>query len=153
MLAQAEQVRLAQLAVELHPAFIPVHLRLAAPGVGLWHEGFQSQQSHRDLSLAHVLAHRRFRHCHFRHLAAQSRPDPVRRVPLLSGRLAVGLQNRLDKWNRRRQFGALPFWNLPLGRHRASQRLTHFSPVHPQLPGYRPDGSAPMFILPPNLFV
>src|SRR2546425_766753 len=45
--AQAEQVRLAQLAVELHPAFIPVHLRLAAPAVGLWHEGFQSQQSHR----------------------------------------------------------------------------------------------------------
>src|SRR6266705_4433747 len=36
--AQAEHVRLAQLAVELHPAFIPVQLRLAAPGVGLWHE-------------------------------------------------------------------------------------------------------------------
>src|ERR1051326_4093207 len=44
--AQAEHIGLAGLAVELDPAFVPIHLRLATELVRLRHECLMSQQTH-----------------------------------------------------------------------------------------------------------
>jgi RHS repeat-associated protein len=60
------------------------------PRVRLRHEGLPPQQAHGGLPFAHIPPHCRFRPCHLRHLAAQSRPDPVRPVPLFSGGLSNG---------------------------------------------------------------
>ena len=60
------------------------------------------------LALAHILAHRGLADDNLRHLLPQPHPDAMRRMPLLARRLAVGLQNRVDKRQRRCQLGPLP---------------------------------------------
>jgi len=151
--AQAEHVRLSGLAVELDPAFVPIHLRLATELIRLRHKDFMPQQAHGSLPGAHILTNRRFCYLGFRSLTAQSHPYPVRRVSLLSGRLAVSLQNRVYEWDRHRQLRPLAFRNFAVRRHRATQRLPHLSPMYPQFPGHRPDRSGPMFVLLPDLLV
>ena len=44
--AQAEHVCLAGLTVELHRAFVPIHLRLATELIGLRHKNLMPQQAH-----------------------------------------------------------------------------------------------------------
>jgi len=89
-----------------------------------------STQPSYQSTCASPLTNRRFCYLGFRFIAAQSHPYPVRRVPLLSGCLAVGLQNRVNEWDRRRQFRPLAFRNLAFRWHRATQRLPHLSTVH-----------------------
>src|SRR5437660_1701671 len=117
--AQAEQIRLTCLAVELRPALVPIHLPFVAPRVRLCNECLPPYQPHRRLLLAHISPHRRFGHFHFGHLAPHSRPDTVRRVPLLARRFAVAFQNPVDKGNRRHQLRPLPLRYLPLPRQRS----------------------------------
>src|SRR5579871_933860 len=101
--AHAELVGLAPLPVELHPSFIPVHLPFAAPSVRLRHKSLPPQQTHGGSSFTHVPSHRGFGYLHFCPLPTQSRKDAVRGVPLLARRLAVALQDPIDKGDRRRQ--------------------------------------------------
>ena len=70
--AHAEQVRLAHLAVQLRPTFVPVHLPFAAPRIRLGDEGLPPQQSHAGLLVPHVLPYRRFGYLQLRLFAAQA---------------------------------------------------------------------------------
>src|SRR5664279_2075687 len=70
--AQAENVRLAGLAVELDPAFVPIHLRLATELIRLRHKDFMPQQAHSSLPGAHILTNRRFCYLGVRSLTALS---------------------------------------------------------------------------------
>jgi len=151
--AHAEHVHLARLAIEQHPAFIPVHLRLAAELIGLRHKDLVPKQAHGRLAHAHIPANRRSRDFHFRHLAPQSHPDPMRSVPLFSGCLAVRLQDRVDKRNRWRQLRMLALGHLPFRRNRALQRPAYLPSMHPQLPRHRPDRARTVFVLPSDLLV
>jgi hypothetical protein len=151
--AHAEHVHLARLAIELHPAFIPIHLRLAAELIGLRHKNLVPKQAYGRLAQAHIPANRRSRDFDFWHLAPYPHPDPMRRVALFSGCLAVGLQDRVDKRNRWRQLRMLALGHLPFRRNRAGQRQAHLPPVHSQLPRHRPDRARTVFVLPPDLLV
>jgi hypothetical protein len=107
-------------------------------------------QAHGRLPGAHILTNRRRPCRRFRHLAAQSHPYPVRRVPLLSGRLAVGLQNRVDEWDRRRpvsdrsRSGIFRSAGIAMASAFRTSRLCTGAP---QFPGHRPDRSGPRFVL------
>jgi len=57
----------------------------------------------------HVLAHSPFRHRAVWQFLTQAHPDPVRRVPLLPGCLAISLQDLVNKGNRCLQFRVGPF--------------------------------------------
>src|SRR5205814_7716809 len=114
--AQAEHVCLAGLSVELDPAFVPIHLRLSTELIGLRHKDLVPQQAHGSLPGAHILTNRRLRYFGFRFLAAQSHPDPVRRVPLLSWCLAIAFQNRVNEWDRRPKFRSLTLRNFAFSR-------------------------------------
>jgi len=105
------------------------------------------------LTALRIPANRRPGDFDFRHLAPHPHPDPMRRVPLFSGRLAIGLQDRVDKWNRWRKLRMIPFGYFPCRRYRAGKRLPHLSPVHAQLPRHRPDRARTVFVLPSDLLV
>ena len=57
--AHAEHVHLARLAIEQHPAFIPVHLRFAAELIGLRHKDLVPKQAHGRLARTDIPANRR----------------------------------------------------------------------------------------------
>src|ERR1039457_5521955 len=151
--AHAEHVHLAGHTIKLHPALIPIHLRLNTQQVGLRNTDLRTKKADARLAEAYIPSDRRSRDVHFWHLAPHPHPDPMRRVTLFSGRLAVGFQDRVDKWNRWRKLRMLAFRHLPCRRYRAGKRLAYLPPVHPQLPRHLPDGSGTVFVLPPDLFV
>ncbi len=149
---QTEDVELAFLPVGLGVGFIPIHLAFAAPGIALRDETFPPRQPHRHFFRAHIFAHRRLGYVDLRVLHPQPPEDPPGRVPLLAVPLAAGLPNRINERDRRRQLRLLPFGNLALTRHGASQRLSHHPPVDPQLPGNPFDRLFAVFVLTAYLF-
>ena len=72
-------------------------------------------------------------------LIGQPRPGPPGGMPLLARRVQVLDQHRVDQRGHRVPRGRRPLRDLPRGRHRRRQRLPHRPPVHPVLPGDRPD--------------
>src|SRR6202790_2082772 len=110
--AHTEDVHLATLTIELHPAFVPIHLRLAAELIGLQYENLMSGKAHGHLALSYIGTYRRLRNIDQRQLPAQAHPDPMGSVTLLARRLAVGFQDLVDKRDRRRQLRPLSFSTL-----------------------------------------
>jgi len=100
----------------------------------------------------HVLAYSPFRHRAVRQFLTQAHPDPVRRVPLLARRLAISLQDGIDKGDRRLQFGVRPFRLLPGLGQGAGNRLPHHSPMDFYLPGHARDRPYAKLVLASNLF-
>jgi hypothetical protein len=149
----AEDVDFALLAVDLGKDLIPVHLCFVAKLVRLRDENLVSQQPHRGLALAHILAHRGLTDNDLRLLLLQPRPDAMRRVPLLARGSTIRFQNRVDERQRRGQLRSLPLWLLPLWRHCAGQSLPHFPPMNTQSPRYRADRPGTMLVLSPDLLV
>src|SRR5665213_1365942 len=137
--AHAEHVHLATLTIELNPAFVPIHLRLAAELIGLRYENLMPNKARGDLALSDIAAHRRLRDFDQRHLSAQTHPDPMRRVALLARRLAISFQNLVDERDRRRQLRPLSFWNFSFRWDCAYQRLSHCPAVNSQRPRYAAD--------------
>ena len=64
-------------------------------------------------------------------LFAQSRPNPMCRVPLLARCLPIGFQHPLDVFLHRTQLGLLTSRLLFLRRDRAGNRLPHHPPCTP----------------------
>ena len=73
-------------------------------------------------------------------------------MPLLPRRPQIALQDRVDERNRRFQFRAHSFDDLPLFGHRIGQCFTHHAPMHAELPRYALDRSYSELILPPDGF-
>src|SRR6185369_6331665 len=86
-------------------------------------------------------------HFHFRHLRSDPAPDAMCRMPLLSRRLAVRFQKRIDEGHRRLQLRSLSHRCLSLARNRTEHRLTHHPPMNPQLLGDPSNRSTAMLIL------
>src|SRR5439155_13589843 len=83
-----------------------------------------------DLSIVHVVPDRPFADLAVGQFLSNPLPDPMRRVPLLAWRLAVGFQNCIHELHRRLHLPARSFRFLPPLRQRVSDRLTHHTPVH-----------------------
>ena len=66
----------------------------------------------------------------------------------LRGASRSSVQHRVDQRRHRVPRGRRPLRHLPRGRHRRRQRLPHRPPVHPVLPGDRPDPHPLPVILP-----
>src|SRR5271163_1708760 len=75
----------------------------------------------------------------------------MRRVPLLTRRVAIGLQDCVDKRPQRIDHRTLVFDLLALRRFRARQCLTHHSPMYPKLVRHSPDRPEPELVFPANL--
>jgi hypothetical protein len=90
-------------------------------------------------------------HFHFRHLRSDPAPDAMCRMPLLSLRLAVRFQKRIDEGHRRLQLRSLSHRCLSLARNRTEHRLTHHPPMNPQLLGDPSNRSTAMLILTSDL--
>jgi hypothetical protein len=119
----------------------------------LRHEPIQAPRPPLPLGLdlraaaGHVLRHVRVRHVRVV-LVAQPHPGPPGGMPLLARRVQVLRQHRVDQRRHRVPRGRRPLRHLPRGRHRRRQRLPHRPPVHPVLPGDRPDPHPLPVILP-----
>jgi hypothetical protein len=64
---------------------------------------------------------------------SQARPDPMRRVPLLSRRFQVQQEYLLDLISDRAESRLLSRWLFPRWRNRRADRLPDHSPVNPML--------------------
>ena len=151
--AHAEDVDLARLTIKHCLDLVPVHLRLAAKLVRLWHEDLVTQQPQRLLAQIYILAHCGLAYNDLRLLLPQPRPDAMGRMTLLARSVTISLQNRVDKRYRRGQPGTLPLRLLPIRRHRVGQSPAHLPSMNSQLPRHRADRSGTMFVLPPDLLV
>ncbi len=140
--AHREHLQLHALAVHLGPRLVPVHLRFLAPVVALRHERLALLQSKLALALLNVLPHRALGHFATGFLPYPV-PDTVRRVTLLTRRLAVLFENAVDEPHRRRQLGAPSRRLLARRRQRAGYRLAHHPPVHAQLARHPLDRPTP----------
>src|SRR5437879_1002391 len=85
----AKQVGLLSLLGDVHKSFIPIHLSLLTPTIGLRNKRLLAGQSPLHRSLAHVATNRTLADFYFRHLRSHPAPDPVCRVTLLARRLLV----------------------------------------------------------------
>jgi hypothetical protein len=97
----AKYVGLLSLSADIGVSFIPVHLRFLPPGVRLRNERLVLDQSQLNLPLANIATNRGFGDANGWKFFADSRPDPMRRVSLLSGRILVRLQDCFDEGLRR----------------------------------------------------
>src|SRR5579885_3546642 len=149
--AHAEQVRFLFLAIDLGNRLVPIHLPFLPPPIALRNVNLATRHPHFLLARSHVPPHRRLGKLHRWMLQPQSPPDPVRRVPLLPGRLPVCLQHLLDQRNHRRQLRTLPLRDLPRCRNRIPDRLPYHPPVHTELPRHPLDRSHAVFVLPAHL--
>src|SRR5713101_4013683 len=149
--AHAKQISFLPLSADLCVGFIPVHLCFCAPRIRLRNEGLSTGQPYLHLPFADVATNRGLRHFHFRHLHADPAPDAMCRMPLLSWRLAVRFQNRIDEVHRRLQLRSLSHRRLSLDRNRTEHRLTHHAPMNPQLLGDPSNRSTAMLILTSDL--
>ena len=127
-----------------HDAHRPeIHLRLGARLLGLRHVPRHAARPRPVLRLdlgpprPRVPAHIRIRHRHLV-LIGQPLPDPPRGMPLLTRRVQVLPQHRVDQPRHRSQHRGLPHRRLPRRRHRRRQRLPHHPPVHPMPARQRP---------------
>ena len=150
--AQGKHIQLRALAPQIGISLVPIHLRFHAPVVALGHAHFPRQQPQGKLAIMHVLAHRPFRHRAVGPFLAQACPDPMRRVPLLARRLAVTLQDLINKGDHGLQLQVRPFGLLTRLGQGAANRLPHHAPVYLDLPGHPGDRSHPKLILASNLF-
>src|SRR5665213_3278605 len=98
--AHAEDVHLATLTIKLNPAFVPIHLRLAAELIGLRYENLMPGKAHGHLALSDIAAHRRLCDIDQRQLSAQAQPDPMGSVALLARSLAVSFKNLVNERDR-----------------------------------------------------
>jgi hypothetical protein len=73
------------------------------------------------------------------------------RMPLLPWRLLVRFQKRIDEGHRRFQLWSLSHRCLPFYRNRIEHRLTHHTPMNPQLLGDPSNRSTAMLILTSDL--
>ena len=148
-----EQVAVSVPAVQLDRDRPEVDLGLRPRLLGLRHVSLQGPRLPPRLRLdlrtaaRHVLRHVRVRHARVM-LVPQPLPGPPGGMPLLARRVQVLPQHRVDQRRDRVPRGRRPLWHLPRRRHRRRQRLPHHPPVHPVLPGNRPDPQAPPVILP-----
>src|SRR5712691_7398156 len=122
------------LAVQVDVRFVPIHLRLVAPGVLLRHEGLgYDAQPQRSLALPHVPTYRRLGDRRARPLTGNPHPDAMRRMALLARRLPISFQNLVDEpsyWADRRPrslLGGQPH------RDRTLDRLAHHPSVDAEL--------------------
>jgi hypothetical protein len=99
--AHAKYVGFLSLSADIGVSFIPVHLRFLPPGVRLRNERLVLDQSQLNLPLANIATNRGFGDANCWKFLADSRPDPMCRVSLLSGRLLVPLQDGFDEGLRR----------------------------------------------------
>ena len=124
-----EEVQLARFPVQLRYRFEPVDLRFLARLVALRHKRFAALTDRLFPSL-HVQPHGRFGDRRFGMFRLQTRPDAVRRVPLLAGRLPVRFQHAVDQDSHCIDLRPLPLVFLPFRWNRAGNRLPHHPPMH-----------------------
>src|ERR1700741_4685934 len=91
--AHCEELQLSRLAFHFYYRLEPVDLSLLAPVIALRHEHHPAASF--LLPFPHVLPHGDLGDRKLGMLLAQSRPNAMRRVPLLPRRLPVGLQHPL----------------------------------------------------------
>src|ERR1700719_884381 len=115
--AHAKYVRLLSLSPNIGVRFIPVHLRFLPPSVGLRNESLVLDQSQLNLPLANIATNRGLGDANCWKFLADSRPDPMCRVALLSGRLLVRLQDGFDEGLRRFQSWLASPADLSLSRN------------------------------------
>src|SRR5664280_1697487 len=139
------------LAIQVGIGFIPIDLGFDAPVVALRHKGLAPSQPQRLFALRHILPHRALGSRASGYLLSNALPYPLRRVALLVRSLAIGFQNRVDELRCRSHLHMWPLRLLPPRRYRASNRVPHQSPVHPQLPRHALDRAYPKLIFPTNL--
>ena len=137
--AHQEQMHARRDARQLDLRLAPVDLRQNAGCVDLRDEHLADRPAHRALSGAHVVADRRLGDVGAV-LVDQPPPDPLRRVALLTRRLAVGLKPRVDQRAIRAKPRRRPALRRTLRRrHRRDQRLPDRPPVHAVTLRQRPD--------------
>jgi len=136
-----EQPQLRQRPLQPHPQLGEVDLGLLTRAVHLRHRHTADPTTQLAAQPGDVLAHRRLAKLGAV-LGHQPLPDPMGGMPLLCRQPLVGGHPRLDQRPPPIQHRAASLGHLPLGRHRARQRLAHRAPVHPMLLGQRPDAHA-----------
>ena len=149
--AHAKYVGQLSLSADIRVSFIPVHLRLSTPSIGLRNERLLADQSQLNLPLPNVSTNRGLSSVDFWHLRSDPAPDPVRGVPLLSWRCSVSFQNRLDESHCCFQFRPGSEGDLSLSGNCVGQCFAHHASVHPQLVGHSLDRSHTVCVLTSNL--
>ena len=145
--AHREHLHPRPLVTQVHPRFIPVHLRFLAPGVALRNKRLASQQAHLPLAGPHVVAHRRLSDRRIRKRLTDPMINPPRRMSLLARCPAVLLQNLIDKGPNRIQLRLGPGRITMRGWQGTSNRPAHHPPVHTKLRRYPGDRADTKLIL------
>src|SRR6202162_6145248 len=150
--AHGKYVQLCPPTVEIGIGFIPIDLGFHSPCIALRDEYLMPRQPHGKLSFLHVLANCSFSYLTLRHFLADSRPDPMCCVPLLTGSFLIALKNLIDKRNRRLQLPVRPTHMFSRLRQRAGNRIPDHSTMYLQLSGHAGDRAHSKLILPTDLF-
>src|SRR5208283_5238528 len=110
-------------AIQVGIRFVPIDLGFDSPVVALRHKGLAPGQPQRLFPLLYIESHRAFGGRASRYLSTNPLPDPLRRVALLPGSLAIRFQNRVDELHRRGHLQVWPLRLFPPRWYRAPNRL------------------------------
>jgi hypothetical protein len=131
--AQGDELQGHHLASQLDRGFIPIDLRLTAPGVGLRHTDFALRQPEFVLAVADIPADGAFGNLKIGMFVTQPTEDAMGGVALFARCLEISLQNLINELFQRFHLRLFAGCGLAFGRDGRGQGLTNHAAMNAEL--------------------